>query len=198
MKKTKATFFILPGFGQQASSQGYRWLIKFLETKGFKIFAVPVKWKYRTNTDVANDFIEFYNKHKSGTNYVLGFSYGAVVALMTANELKPNKIYLCSLSPDFKEDTVKMKPWVQRLIGKKRLVDTQKRSGKKLASELEVPSAVFYGEEEAQDYPQLKIRCEETVKLANKSKLVIVKLAPHKIDHPNYVEAIKEEINSLL
>jgi esterase/lipase len=195
MEKTKATFFILPGFGQQASGPEYRWLIKLLETKGFKVFAVPVKWKYRTNTDVANDFIEFYDRHKSSINYVLGFSYGAVVALMTANELRPNKIYLCSLSPDFKEDTIKMKPWVQRLIGKKRLADTQKRSGKKLASELKVPSIVFYGEEEAQNYPQLKFRCEETVRLANKSKLVIVKSSPHKIDHPNYIEAIKKELS---
>src|SRR5690606_37231643 len=97
-----------------------------------------------------------FHKHKGRQNYVLGFSYGAVIALITANDLKPKKIFLCSLSPDFKEDSKNMKEWIKKLIGKNRYKDIQTRSGRKIAQELKVPSVIFYGEKEGKQYPKLK------------------------------------------
>ena len=194
MKKNKETFFLIPGFKQKISNRKFIWLIKFLETKKFRVLGVPIKWNHRTVSDCAKDFEKFYEKHKSKINYVLGFSYGAVIALLTANKLKAKKIYLCSLSPDFREDIIKMKPWIRKLIGEKRFQDIKTRSGKRLAKELKVPSVVFYGELEAKHYPQIRIRCKETVELANKSKVIVVKNAPHDISHIEYKKAIKKEL----
>ena len=187
------TIFLIPGFKQKATDRNFAWLIKFLKVKGFRVMGVPIKWDYRTMSDYVNDFKKFYCKHKTNENRVLGFSYGAVVAFMTASELKPKKIYLCSLSPDFKEDAAKMKPHVVKLIGKNRFADVKTRSAKKIAKELKIPTVIFYGEAESKKYPQLKVRGEETARFAKRSKLVIVKQAPHKIDYLEYIKAIKGE-----
>jgi len=188
------TFFLIPGFKQRTTDPQFTWLKAFLRKKGFRAVAVPNEWKNRTISDVAQDFKEFYKKHKSGTTRVLGFSYGAVIALLTANELKPRKIYLCSLSPDFKEDAAGMRPWIRKYIGKRRFQDAGKRSGRKIARALKIPSVVFYGTSEGESYPRLKVRCEETAKLAGNSRLVVVGGAPHKLSHPEYAEAIKQEM----
>lgn len=185
--------FIIPGFKQKATDKQFMWLKKFLVEKGFNVSLVSITWDYRTMTDYVLEFENFYKKNKVDENYVLGFSYGAVIAFITANKLKPKKIFLCSLSPDFKEDIPNMRQWVLNYIGKNRVADFLTRSGKKIAEELTVPATIFYGEKEGRQYPQLKIRCEETVKLAKQARLVIVKKSPHNISNSEYVVAIKAE-----
>ncbi len=195
--KSSPNFFIVPGFKMKATDKGFSWLVSDLKKRGFNVIPVPINWGYRVMSDYINDFKQYYQKHKSKVNYVLGFSYGAVITFSSASELMPDKIFLCSLSSDFKEDTSVMKPWVQKLIGKRRLRDANTRSGRSLAKALKVPSVVFYGEEEIKGYPQLRIRCEETASLAKNSKLVIVPNAPHKIDNPEYIKAIQNQLESL-
>jgi pimeloyl-ACP methyl ester carboxylesterase len=141
--------------------------------------------------DYVKEFKAFYEKHKTTENYVLGFSYGAVIALLSANDLRPKKIYLCSLSPDFKEDLPKMEPWMRRYVGKRRISEMKTRSGRKYARTLMVPSVIFYGEVEGRKFPALRKRCEEIASLAKESRLVTVKDAPHDIRHPEYQKAIK-------
>lgn len=179
---------------QSDKNKQITWLIKFLKKGGFRVMVVPIHWRNRVMSEYVEEFKKFYDVHKTESNYILGFSYGAVIAFITANQLKPKKIYLCSLSPEFKEDAIKMKPWVRKLIGKRRFQDAKKRSGKAIAKELKVPSVILYGEAEGRKFPQLKILCEETAKLATKSKLVIVRDATHNLDHPEYIKSLKKEL----
>ena len=88
-----------------------------------------------------------------------------------------------------------MSPVVKKYIGKKRCLDIENRSGRKIAKNLLVPATIFYGDREGEMYPALKNRCVETAKLAQNSKLIIVKDAPHQIDFLSYMKAIKEELN---
>lgn len=185
--------FIIPGFKQKTTDKGFVRLKEFLVEKGFDVSMVPITWNRYTMADYALQFENFYTKNKSSVNYVLGFSYGAVIAFITASKLKPKKIYLCSLSPDFKEDVPKTKQWILDYIGKKRVAETLTRSAIKIAKDLSVPTIVFCGEVEGTQYPQLKKRCEETVKLARQAKLVMVERAHHDISHPEYIKAIKKE-----
>ncbi len=133
--------------------------------------------------------------NKGRENRVLGFSYGAVITLVTANILRPDHIYLCSLSPDFKEDVDQMPAWIKKFIGKRRIADALTRSGVTLAKQLEVPSTIFYGENEGKEFPILKKRCEDTARYAPNSKLVVVREASHNISDPQYIEALKRELN---
>lgn len=187
------SFFIIPGFKQKVTNKDFAWLKRFLTQKGFNVLMVPIEWDHKTMTDYTTQFEKFFDKNKSKENYVFGFSYGAAITFITAQKLKPKKIFLCSLSPDFKEDLIYQKKWILDYIGKKRVADNMQRSGVKIANNLSIPSIVFYGEREGKQYPNLKNRCEETVKLAKNSRCIVVKDAPHNISHPEYVAAIKAQ-----
>lgn len=186
-------FFIIPGFKQKTTSKSFLWLREFLNGKGFDVVMVPITWDYRTITDNVTEFEKLYLKYKSEENYILGFSYGAVIAFVSSEKLQPKKLLLCSLSSDFKEDVASMSDTIKDYIGKKRVADCLTRSGRDIAKKLTVPTTIFYGEKEGTLYPQLKKRCEETTHLAKNIKLVIVKDSPHDITHPEYVKAIKEQ-----
>jgi len=183
--------FLIPGFKQKPDNQSFRWLRQFLRGKGFAVEMVSITWSSRTMTEYILEFEKFYLKHKSDENYILGFSYGAVIALMAGERLSLKKLFLCSLSSDFKEDLPAMKMWIVRYLGKKRIAEIATRSGREVAKALTIPTVVMYGEEEGKQYPALKVRCEETVQLAKNAVLRIAKDSPHDISHPEYIRVIK-------
>jgi esterase/lipase len=186
--------FLIPGFKTQITDPLYRELVLYLESKNYTVQPVPITWNNRTVTKNAEEFNKYFEKNKGKVNYVLGFSYGAVISLMTAEIIKPNKLILCSLSPDFKEDSKMMPDWLKKYIGVNRYIDTTTRSANNLAKSLSVETVILYGEREGADYPQLKKRCEETAKQSKKTKLIVVKNAPHDISFPTYIEALKKVI----
>ncbi|HEX7724126.1 MAG TPA: hypothetical protein VF438_00070, partial [Candidatus Paceibacterota bacterium] len=190
MKKTVKKFFIVPGFKMQADDTAFSWLVEYLTREGYVVVKVPLDWNYKTISNNAKEFVAYFNKNKDDTNYVLGFSYGAVITFITANQVLPDKIFLCSLSPTFVEDQHWEKKWI-KYIGKRRYEDSLTRSSVRIARDIRVPSVVFCGEKEAIKYPALMKRCREVSKIAPQSKLVVVKDAPHQIDFPEYVSAIK-------
>lgn len=102
------TIFIIPGFKEEPSDKQYKWMVNFFNEKGFFVKIYPVKWNYNTISNNVKSFKEYYLKHKTDNNYLLGFSFGAMIAFVSAPELKPDKLYLCSLSPYFKEDIKKI------------------------------------------------------------------------------------------
>ena len=194
------TIFLIPGFKTQIKDPLYRDLVSYLKSKNYTVQPVPVIWNNRTVTKNAEEFVNYFEKNKGKVNYVLGFSYGAVISLMTAEIIKPNKLILCSLSPDFKEDSKSMPAWLKKYIGVNRYLDTTTRSANNLAKSLSIETVILYGEKEGTDYPQLRKRGEETATFAKNSKLIVVKNAPHDISFPAYIEAIKKvgliQINS--
>lgn len=196
MKKTVKKFFIVPGFKMQADDTAFSWLVEYLTREGYVVVKVPLDWNYKTISNNAKEFVAYFNKNKDDTNYVLGFSYGAVITFITANQVLPDKIFLCSLSPTFVEDQHWEKKWI-KYIGKRRYEDSLTRSSVRIARDIRVPSVVFCGEKEAIKYPALMKRCREVSKIAPQSKLVVVKDAPHQIDFPEYVSAIKRELSAL-
>jgi len=147
--------FIIPGFKESITDGSYKSLKKFFESKGYQVKLVPISWNYKTMSDYIKQFEDFYVKHKSDANHVLGFSYGAVVAFSTAEKLGIKKLYLCSLSPDFLEDVTGMQDWIKKYIGIRRLEDCLTRSGREVARKLTVPTVIFYGEKEADEFPQI-------------------------------------------
>lgn len=170
----------------------YSWLVSYLEHKDYEVFIFPVSWNHTTLTKISVDFVDFYMANKSSNNYILGFSYGAVIAFITASLTKPNKIILCSLSPDFLEDFKAMPSWLKKYIGKNRLSDIKTRSAKKIAKSINSKLVILYGEKEGMEYPQLRVRAEETVKLAQNAELIVVPRAPHNISFSTYQTAIKK------
>lgn len=176
------------------SEDRYQWLISYLQSRNYIVQVVPIAWSNQTVSQNAKEFLNFFEINRTKNNYILGFSYGAVIALMTANITKPKKLVLCSLSPDFKEDSLSMPNWLKKYIGVNRYLDTKTRSAIKLAKSLETETVLLCGEKESVDYPQLLKRCKETAQFAKNSKLIMVKDAPHDISFPAYQAAIKNAI----
>lgn len=116
-----------------------------------------------------------------------------MIAFISAASLKPNKLFLCSLSHYFKEDLPSLEPSWKKFIGKNRVNDFKTISANSLAKKLTMPTVIFCGEAESKKYPQLEVRCSKTNKAIKNSKLVMVKDAPHQISHPEYIKAIKKE-----
>lgn len=193
----KATFFIVPGFKQQVTDKCYAWLVKYLKKQDFNVIGVPINWDHRTMKDYIEQFKETYSANKSNTNYVLGFSYGAVTAFMTTSELKPKKVFLCSLSPDFYEDRKSLTPQMIQYIGKRRFTELQTRKAVDVAKNLTISSVIFCGEKEAAQYPQLLHRCKETSTLAKNSKIIMVTGSPHNIGNAEYQKCIIQELEKL-
>ena len=184
--------FIIPGFTEKPGDKQYAWMKKHFKAQGYEVKVCPIDWKYKVMSDYVEQFKAYYQKYKGNNNTVLCFSFGAMTAFITASELQPDRLVLCSLSPYFKEDLPGLPDSWWRIMGKKRKKDFQKFSAKKIAEQVKFQTTIFCGEKEGGKYWQLMQRCENTNNAIAKSKLIMVKDSPHQIDFPTYQEAIKQ------
>lgn len=189
------TVFILTGFKQKKDNSQFKWMKPFFTKLGYEVKVFAADWNYHVMSDYLADFKKYYEANKGKKNYILGFSYGAMIAFLTAKETQPEKLYLCSLSPYFKEDMKKLRPDWQRKIGTRRIVDLKNHSFNRTVKEIKVPTVVLYGEAEGEKFPSLKKRCEAAHAALGKSKIIVVPEAPHKPDHPEYITSIKALFN---
>lgn len=192
--KSKPTFFIIPGYGEQSNTSRYRFLKTLLEKKGFKVHTPRITWKYRVMSDYIEEFKTFFEKNKGKDNYVLGFSFGAMIAFLSAKELSPKHLFLCSLSPYFKEDLPKIKSSWKVGMGKRRCKDFEKYSAINIAQEIHTPTTIFLGGKEAEETPILEERCKEVNKNMSRSRLVVIPDAPHDINYVLYKKALSKEL----
>lgn len=195
----KKTLFIIPGFMEKSTDSRYANLIKVFKEKCFDIIYVPIIWKHRTYTDYAKQFKEFYQKNKTGNDFVLGFSYGAVVAFMIAPQIKPKKLFLCSISNIFKEDLEDMnkkRNLIIKFIGKRRFLDAQNISANKIAQEIKTPTDIFIGEKELTDKP-FKKRVYLIHKIIKYSNLIVVSNTDHEINSKEYTISIRKRLDKI-
>lgn len=181
--------FVIPGFTKKSSDARYRWIRRDLGDR-YDIEFVNIHWKYRVMSDYVEEFKEAYEKRKARTNYVLGFSFGAMTALLSAGDLKPNKLFLCSLSPYFKNDLPYLKDWWNGLIGKHRLKDFKTHDARRAAKATSMPTTLFIGEKEVEKFPRMKSTYSNALRNLPNGTGIIVPDAPHDIAHPNYRSAI--------
>lgn len=190
--------FLISGLNIQytAADPEYADMRVALAATGYKVIPFGRTWRRTNPTDFANEFKEFYAKYKSKEgNIVVGNSFGAVVTLITALDLKPDMIVLCSLSPFFREDRNKDWPTADhmRRLGKRRLKDISQYSVKALANGLndsEIAVKILYGEIEKSYLTVLVARSKNLSKLLPKADLVEVPNAPHSFRQPEYWQGI--------
>ncbi|HYK07971.1 MAG TPA: hypothetical protein VEW42_00555 [Candidatus Eisenbacteria bacterium] len=114
----KRIVFIIPGFRQKPTQIAYRKIAKFLKSEGYFPVPITIHWKETTISENTEYFLKAVKKKllqkshrlaqdKKEKIYFLGFSYGAMIALLASTKIKVNGLVLCSLSPFFKEDLPK-------------------------------------------------------------------------------------------
>ncbi|HTE21675.1 MAG TPA: alpha/beta hydrolase [Candidatus Limnocylindria bacterium] len=194
------TVFVINGMNihHTAADEPFEVLRNAIAAKGYRVVPIDVSWRRKTPSQFAGELLEFYLKQKGDYNIVLGNSFGAVVALITAAQARPDEIILCSLSPFFAEDTAKEWPTKRHLgrLGKRRLEDISRYSVAQLAASvkrLPIKKIVMYGEQEVEKLPKLVARAHDTAKALD-AKLVEVPGAPHSFKDQAYVKGIVQEL----
>ncbi len=189
----KKVVFIIPGHSESTSKVAYQEIGKNFKHKGFIVKFVDISWKYKTMSDYLNEFRNEYNKYKGHLNTVLGFSFGAMIGYLTAEELKPDYLFLCSLSPYFAEDLKYILKY-EKYIGKKRMKDFAQYKFNEQAKKIKSQIILFLGDKEIKE---VKDRVEDaSIKLKN-SRLIRIEGATHNISNKNYIETVVKEIKNI-
>ena len=142
-------------------------------------------------TDYVNEFLGQLIHKENDEVYVFGFSFGAMIAFISAKDIKPKKIILASLSPYFKEDLPYLKKSWKKYVGQRRLRDFENFSFDKIVQNIKCDTQLLVGKKE----DKLLIR---RVKLASekipKSNLSMVSGARHNIKQTEYFKAMENII----
>lgn len=146
-----------------------------------------------------SDYIAEFLKQYEATRgkpavYLWGFSWGAMIALITASKIKPAMLILCSLSPWFKEDLPYIPQRWRKRIGKKRLQEFKQLSFRQVAKKVRCPTILVAGSKEKKE---LLRRVYDAHKRLKHSKLFIVQSAKHNIAQKEYLATLEKIIAKL-
>jgi hypothetical protein len=136
--------------------------------------------------------VKLYEREKGDYNIVIGNSFGAVVALITAAKIRPDEVILCSLSPFFQED---IGPGWPTKTNTRRL-DISSYSVTQLAAaaqKLSTEFVVMYGEQEVTPLPRLVARVRDTAQALGVDAKEAPG-APHSFRDEAYVQAIMGQL----
>lgn len=186
----KKNLVIIPGFSETTRQSDYRQIAVFARKKGFNVLAFNPRWQKHVAIDWINEFEQFTQRHVPSLHntVVLGFSFGAYIAVNSARDIKFKKLLLCSLSSYFRDDISKLPALAYRILGKRRMKDFKKYA---FLSAPQTPAVFFVGDK---DLPMVVERTEKAYKQwRGPKKLEIINGAEHEIDK-KYLEAIKKYI----
>jgi pimeloyl-ACP methyl ester carboxylesterase len=186
--------FIIPGFTELPTRKGISEITKMLEKAGYSVIKVSIDWNYHVMSDYVGQFTKQYLEKKGDQNLVLGFSFGAMIAVISALELQPNRLILCSLSPFFAEDMKTIPIGWKRTIGKHRTKDFSRLSLKKICKKIEAKTSILVGEKEVKQYPQMLKTAIRANNLLSNSKMLKIPNGKHNIGQLDYLQAINEVI----
>ena len=187
----KSTLFIIPGFRQSIKSDQYKKLSNTLGKK-YNTVLVPITWNRRVMSDYVNEALNFItNYHKTSESFdVLGFSFGAMIAFITAPALSPRRLFLCSLSPYFKEDIPIIRNRWKRNIGGRRVSDFENFNFQKIVPTIKSKTIIFVGSQELIKYPILANRIKFANKFIKNSQLITIDNVGHDIGSEQYQKVI--------
>jgi pimeloyl-ACP methyl ester carboxylesterase len=187
------TVLFIPGYYESINDRDYKAVIKTIESKGYKVKFVPVTWMRTTLKDWLPAFIKTYEKYDAKSTILVGFSFGAVIALCAAARRNPAGLWLFSLSPYFVEDIPKDKRDMYGL-GHRRIGAFKEMLSEDLCKSISCPTLVFVGEKEDKSVHGRAIR---TNKLLSRSKLIEVPDSKHDVANSNYIKSIKANLDDL-
>lgn len=193
--KDKKIVFVIPGFGHKPSNKGYKTLSKLLQADGHRAIPVTIPWKNSTIIQNTKYFLEEYKKRvsvsqrKKSNIYLLGFSYGALIAFLASTKIPVKGLILCSLSPYFKEDLQKL-PKNPTLLQKRRHESFSSLTYRSLAKKIKAKQVLMlYGEKESTLLIKRSVRTFDNIP-TNGKFLLSIKKTEHNIADKKYLTAI--------
>ena len=115
-----------------------------------------------------------------------------MIAFLTAKQIKPKVLILCSLSPYFKDDLKDLKPaWVK--WWRNNFIDSD-YSFTKIAPEINSKTYIVVWDKESKNCLN---RARDAKKKLKNAKLIIIKGAEHNITQKKYLVVVKKLISNL-
>lgn len=192
MKKKIA--FIIPGYPYSPRRKEYQTIASYFSKAGMEPVLINITWKTPTPRNF-NDYLKEIARqtraYKNCTIYLLGFSFGAILALLAAKKLKPKAIILCSLSPYFTDD-IEALPTRWASWWKKHYKD--KLDFLKLTNGLNSKAFLLVG---AKEHVSVRARAKTAHKQLRHSSLHTVPRVEHKLQDPLYLKAVQRIIRSI-
>lgn len=195
--------YVIPGFKHTPKQKAYQNLRTKLFNNNLESIPYNVSWNRSLMSNWIKNFTNYYNKQSNtGNEIILGFSFGAIIALAATPlvNVKPKQIILCSLVPWFKEDLHLLSKTDIKLIGKKRYEDFKTLSATNLYAEyhnLKTKVLLLYGGTEAKRYPVIQTRIEQTHDNIKLSQIVRLEGVDHDIGDTVYQNAIISNLTNM-
>ena len=181
--------FVLPGYKESHDQEGYKEITKHAISRGYKVVPVSIPWKYQTMSQWVIYFKNIVLKYEGYDLFVVGFSFGAFIALVCSYEISFKKMILCSVSPYFKEDIKSLPKKAFKILGKKRMLDFKTI----VHGENKKTEAIFFV-----GSLELPVCLRRSIFLKNKwkgkSRLKILEDTGHNISRPSYYKAVLDSI----
>ncbi|OGD66765.1 hypothetical protein A2442_01420 [Candidatus Campbellbacteria bacterium RIFOXYC2_FULL_35_25] len=183
----KEKLYIIPGYHESPKNLGYKQLIKSGKEKGYDVVFWEPEWKYKKMSDWVSDFSKKVGSSHQNTT-VIGFSFGAFIALLASEKTKIDKIISCSLSPYFEDDINKLPDLAFKILGKRRMLEFKST---RLPKQISAKTTFLVGSNE---WPLTIRRSKISYKkiIAPKKEIFIIPDVNHNISDPNYTEKVKK------
>lgn len=193
----KKAVFIIPGFRHRPSNIAYKQIAKILKSEGHLPIPISIPWKETIISENTDLFLKKFKKINLKKKYILGFSYGAMIAFLASTKVKVAGLILCSLSPYFKEDLGKVNYSRISALSELRYQDFSKMHCKKLAKQIKAKKIhMLYG---AKEERALIKRVENTFdQISLKDKyLISISKTKHDIGARSYLNTIHQVAKEL-
>ena len=184
----KKKLYIIPGFGETTKDKPYKEIQKNAKDKGYEVIPIDLSWSRNTMSDWIREAREKVLEYGDNNSSILGFSFGAFVAVELSKEFSFKKIFVCSLSPYYSED-LKFMPKVIIRHGKKRVADFKKY---KFPANIKIKAVFMVGDSEWK-FAQKRVG-ERFKKWKGTKSLKIINDSNHDIGNPEYLKEIKKEL----
>ncbi|RJQ36944.1 hypothetical protein C4559_04405 [Candidatus Microgenomates bacterium] len=193
----KKIIYIIPGYRHKPANKAYKEIAKILKNEGYSPVLINISWKQTTISENTRYFLKEYKKINSRKKYILGFSYGAMIAFLASTKVAVSGLILCSLSPYFKEDFAKTKNKLISSITVNRYEDFLSLESTTLVKQIKAKKILLlYGVKEAK--PLIK-RVNETYDqiLSLNKYLIPIKETDHNIGDRRYLNTIHQVAKGL-
>lgn len=117
----KKILYIIPGFGEKVTEEPYMIIKEHAEYFGYTVISIPIVWDRKTIKDWVYQFEKIVDGNETSHSTVLGFSFGALIALISTKKFSFKKLLVCSASPYLKENIPHLPLQAHKMLGKKRM-----------------------------------------------------------------------------
>lgn len=183
---------VIPGFGHEQQTSPYPEVCSAFSQNG-DVHFININWQKEKFTD----FLKIARQQivHEEVNNMFGFSFGAMIALIIAGEIKVNNLYLASVSPYFCETLCYLPHEWRKEFGCDLIKDFENYSLTKSLEKINRNTnvSIFIGEEEEEVVREQTKVIKDGFKKINYYR---IKSCKHDLSCPNYYRKVIEVINS--